>query len=128
MSNSHARHGVVVPAWDMVAVKATLKPSMGCHRRGQLFNKKSYLYRKLSVTRSVAKGYTAWGTVTTGNKDVFNGIAATRLQILTERKKEEYKEAISLLKRGYSVRNTAKLCFHEPTTARQSKYLSFALA
>ena len=27
----------------------------------------------------------------------------------TERKKEEYKEVISLLKRGYSVRNTAKL-------------------
>ena len=38
MSNSHAQHGVVVPAWDTVAVKATLKPSMGCHRRGQLFN------------------------------------------------------------------------------------------
>ncbi len=29
----------------------------------------------------------------------------------TERKKEEYKEVISFLKRGYSVRNTAKLCF-----------------
>ena len=27
----------------------------------------------------------------------------------TEQKKEEYKEVISLLKRGYSVRNTAKL-------------------
>ena len=26
-----------------------------------------------------------------------------------ERKKEEYKEVISLLKRGYSIRNTAKL-------------------
>lgn len=26
----------------------------------------------------------------------------------TERKKEEYKEVISLLKRGYSVRNTTK--------------------
>ena len=26
----------------------------------------------------------------------------------TERKKEEYKEVISLLKHGYSVRNTAK--------------------
>ena len=39
----------------------------------------------------------------------------------TEQKKEEYKEVISFLKRGYSVRNTAKLCFHEPTTARQSK-------
>ena len=32
----------------------------------------------------------------------------------TERKKEEYKEVISLLKRGYSVRNTAKLCFTNP--------------
>ena len=27
----------------------------------------------------------------------------------TEQKKEEYKEVISFLKRGYSVRNTAKL-------------------
>ena len=49
MSNSHARHGVVVPAWDTVAVKATLKPSMGCHRSNY----------KAMVTRSVAKGYTA---------------------------------------------------------------------
>ena len=32
----------------------------------------------------------------------------------TERKKEEYKEVISFLKRGYSVRNTAKLCFTNP--------------
>lgn len=32
----------------------------------------------------------------------------------TEKKKEEYKEVISLLKRGYSVRNTAKLCFTNP--------------
>ena len=39
----------------------------------------------------------------------------------TEQKKEEYKEVISFLKRGYSVRNTAKRCFHEPTTAWQSK-------
>ena len=39
----------------------------------------------------------------------------------TERKKEEYKEVISFLKRGYSVRNTASLCFHETTTTRQSK-------
>ena len=31
-----------------------------------------------------------------------------------ERKKEEYKEVISFLKRGYSVRNTAKLCFTNP--------------
>ena len=38
MSNSHAQHGVVVPAWDTVAVKATLKPSMGWPRRGQLLN------------------------------------------------------------------------------------------
>lgn len=32
----------------------------------------------------------------------------------TERKKGEHKEVISLLKRGYSVRNTAKLCFTNP--------------
>ena len=32
----------------------------------------------------------------------------------TEQKKEEYKEVISLLKRGYSVRNTAKFCFTNP--------------
>lgn len=32
----------------------------------------------------------------------------------TERKKEEYKEVISLLKRGYSVRKTAKFCFTNP--------------
>ena len=38
----------------------------------------------------------------------------------TERKKEEYKEVISLLKHGYSVRNTAKFCIHEPATAQQS--------
>ena len=31
-----------------------------------------------------------------------------------EQKKEEYKEVISFLKRGYSVRNTAKLCFTNP--------------
>ena len=31
-----------------------------------------------------------------------------------ERKKEEYREVISLLKRGYSVRNTAKFCFTNP--------------
>ena len=35
MSNSHARHGVVVPAWDTVAVKATLKPSMGVAPQGK---------------------------------------------------------------------------------------------
>ena len=39
----------------------------------------------------------------------------------TKQKKKEYKEVISQLKRGYSVLNTAKFCFHEPTTARQSK-------
>ena len=32
----------------------------------------------------------------------------------TEQKKEEYKEVISFLKRGYSVRNTATLCFTNP--------------
>ena len=32
----------------------------------------------------------------------------------TEQKKEEYKEVISFLKRGYSVRNTAKFCFTNP--------------
>ena len=35
MSNSHAQHGVVVPAWDTVAVKATLKPSMGVAPKGK---------------------------------------------------------------------------------------------
>ena len=35
MSNSHAQHGVVVPAWDTVAVKATLKPSMGVAPQGK---------------------------------------------------------------------------------------------
>lgn len=28
----------------------------------------------------------------------------------TEKKKEEYKEVLSLLRRGYSIRNTAKIC------------------
>ena len=39
MSNSHAQHGVVVPAWDTVAVKATLKPSMGVALTGQTVKK-----------------------------------------------------------------------------------------
>ena len=55
-----------------------------------------------------------WDTFIEDNMDVFNGRAATRLQTLTERKKEEYREVISLLKRGYSVRNTAKFCFTNP--------------
>ena len=55
-----------------------------------------------------------WDTFIEDNMDVFNGRVATRLQTLTERKKEEYKEVISLLKRGYSVRDTAKLCFTNP--------------
>ena len=55
-----------------------------------------------------------WDTFIEDNMDVFNGRAAKRLQILTERKKEKYKEVISFLKRGYSVRNTAKFCFTNP--------------
>ena len=35
MSNSHAQHGVVVPVRDTVAVKATLKPSMGVAPKGK---------------------------------------------------------------------------------------------
>ncbi len=38
-----------------------------------------------------------------------------------EAKKEEYKEAISLLKRGYSVRNTAKLCNIGTSTVQRLK-------
>ena len=49
MSNSHAQHGVVVPAWDTVSVKATLKSSMGCHRRGQLFYYKNDLNRNFKI-------------------------------------------------------------------------------
>ena len=39
----------------------------------------------------------------------------------TERKKEEYKEVISLLKRGYSVRNTAKLSNVSVSTVQRVK-------
>ena len=39
----------------------------------------------------------------------------------TERKKEEYKEVISLLKRGYSVRNTAKLSSVSVSTVQRIK-------
>ena len=39
----------------------------------------------------------------------------------TERKKEEYKEVISLLKRGYSVRNTAKLSSVSVSTVQRVK-------
>ena len=39
----------------------------------------------------------------------------------TERKKEEYKEVISLLKRGYSVRNTAKLSNVSASTVQRVK-------
>ncbi len=38
-----------------------------------------------------------------------------------ERKKEEYKEVISLLKRGYSVRNTAKLSSVSVSTVQRVK-------
>ena len=38
----------------------------------------------------------------------------------TEQKKEEYKEVISLLKRGYSVRNTAKLSSVSVSTVQYS--------
>ena len=53
-----------------------------------------------------------------------NGRAATRLQTLTDQKKEEYKEVISFLKRGYSVRNTAKLCFTNPLPLGKASKLS----
>ena len=39
----------------------------------------------------------------------------------TERKKEEYREVISLLKRGYSVRNTAKLSSVSVSTVQRVK-------
>ena len=39
----------------------------------------------------------------------------------TEQKKEEYKEVISLLKRGYSVRNTAKLSSVSVSTVQRVK-------
>ena len=39
----------------------------------------------------------------------------------TERKKEEYKEVISFLKRGYSVRNTAKLSGVSVSTVQRVK-------
>ena len=39
----------------------------------------------------------------------------------TEQKKEEYKEVISLLKRGYSVRNTAKLSNVSVSTVQRVK-------
>lgn len=38
-----------------------------------------------------------------------------------EAKKEEYKEVLSLLKRGYSVRNTAKLCNIGTSTVQRLK-------
>ena len=38
-----------------------------------------------------------------------------------ERKKEEYREVISLLKRGYSVRNTAKLTSVSVSTVQRVK-------
>ena len=39
----------------------------------------------------------------------------------TEQKKEEYKEVISFLKRGYSVRNTAKLSYVSVSTVQRVK-------
>ena len=39
----------------------------------------------------------------------------------TERKKEEYKEVISFLKRGYSVRNTATLANVSVSTVQRVK-------
>ena len=39
----------------------------------------------------------------------------------TEQKKEEYKEVISFLKRGYSVRNTAKLSNVSVSTVQRVK-------
>ena len=34
MSNSHARHGVVVPAWDTVAVKGNIEALNGMAPKG----------------------------------------------------------------------------------------------
>ena len=42
----------------------------------------------------------------------------------TERKKEEYKEVISFLKRGYPVRNTAKFCFTNPLPLGKANEIS----
>ena len=42
----------------------------------------------------------------------------------TERKKEEYKEVIAFLKRGYSVRNTAKFCFTNPLPLGKANEIS----
>jgi len=77
-------------------------------------------------------------TVATGNIETLNGMATKGKQKIindlqplqhfimlrrllftytlntTKQKKEEYKEVISFLKRGYSVRNTAKFCFTNP--------------
>ena len=62
-----------------------------------------------------------WDTFIEDNMDVFYGRAATRLQTLTEQKKEEYKEVISFLKRGYSVRNTATLANVSVSTVQRVK-------
>ena len=62
-----------------------------------------------------------WDTFIEDNMDVFNGRAATRLQTLTERKKEEYKEVVSFLNRGYYVRNTATLANVSVSTAQRVK-------
>ncbi|MBQ6693952.1 MAG: helix-turn-helix domain-containing protein [Bacteroidaceae bacterium] len=45
----------------------------------------------------------------------------TPVAIATEQKKEEYKEVISLLKRDYSVRNTAKLSSVSVSTVQRVK-------
>ena len=38
-----------------------------------------------------------------------------------EKKREEYKEVISLLKRGYSIRNTAKITGYSNSTIQRIK-------
>lgn len=38
-----------------------------------------------------------------------------------EQKKEEYKEIITLLKKGYSIRNTASLCNIDISTVQKNK-------
>ena len=45
----------------------------------------------------------------------------TPVAVTTEQKKEEYKEVISFLKRGYSVRNTATLANVSVSTVQRVK-------
>lgn len=61
---------------------------------------------------SIAKGYIASGGKLGRKKGSIKS---------TEQKKEEYKEVISFLKRGYSVRNTAKLSNVSVSTVQRVK-------